>query len=200
MSIPTRIIDFGERAFVAILYLSLLVRLVPRISLQPHTLLFLTSELLVLLFILIRRRGECAESPYAMIIAFVGTAAPMLVHGGGGAAVSNDLAGTFILVGLVLTVWSKLVLRRSFGIIAANRGVKVNGPYRIVRHPMYLGYMISQAAFLLTNLRLWNVTIYLAGWIAQILRINEEEKILSKDPIYQSFAKKVRARLIPGVY
>jgi protein-S-isoprenylcysteine O-methyltransferase Ste14 len=105
-----------------------------------------------------------------------------------------------MIAGLLLSVLSKLYLNRSFGLVAANRGVKIGGPYRFVRHPMYLGYIINQLGFLIASFTLANFAIYIAAWTFQILRLREEEAILCLDPRYRQFAESVSARLIPGVY
>ena len=43
--------------------------------------------------------------------------------------------------GLLVVIGGKLSLGRSFGLMPANRGVVSSGLYRIVRHPIYLGYL-----------------------------------------------------------
>ena len=48
--------------------------------------------------------------------------------------------------GLVLHLYGKVCLARSFGLVAANRGVQRLGPYRVIRHPIYAGYVITQGA------------------------------------------------------
>ena len=45
----------------------------------------------------------------------------------------------------------KITLGRSFGVVPANRGVVVGGPYNFVRHPIYTGYLITHVAFLVAN-------------------------------------------------
>jgi protein-S-isoprenylcysteine O-methyltransferase Ste14 len=105
-----------------------------------------------------------------------------------------------MLVGLGVNIWAKLSLRRSFGIVAANRGVKTQGPYRLIRHPMYIGYVATQVGFVLFNPTPWNFAIYLGAWTLQVLRILAEERTLSKDAKYQAYASTVRYRLIPGVF
>ena len=45
-------------------------------------------------------------------------------------------------VGLLFVIAGKITLGRSFGIVPANRGV-VAGPYTLVRHPIYAGYLLS---------------------------------------------------------
>lgn len=68
------------------------------------------------------------------------------------------LESTFIVAGLILCVigpavaiWAILYLRRSFGIFVEVRKVVLGGPYRWVRHPMYLGYMGMLAGLMLVN-------------------------------------------------
>ena len=102
--------------------------------------------------------------------------------------------------GLAISIAAKLFLNRSFGIVAANRGVKSGGPYRLVRHPMYLGYITTQVGFLIDNFTLLNALLYAGSWTLQILRIREEEGILAKDDIYAAYSQRVRWRLLPGVY
>jgi protein-S-isoprenylcysteine O-methyltransferase Ste14 len=65
---------------------------------------------------------------------------------------------------------------------------------------MYLGYFLTQVAFLLSNLTLANLVKYLVTWVVQLLRIAEEEKFLLKDSAYRELAKRVRFRLVPGLY
>ena len=95
---------------------------------------------------------------------------------------------------------AKLSLNRSFGIVAANRGVKTGGPYAYVRHPMYLGYFLSQAAILIINFSTWNIVV-LSIWAAsQVLRIHAEERVLMQDAPYLAHATRVPYRLVPWIY
>ena len=52
------------------------------------------------------------------------------------------------VIGLAFVIAAKLTLGRSFGLVPANRGVVVSGPYGFMRHPIYEGSVISHAAFL----------------------------------------------------
>jgi protein-S-isoprenylcysteine O-methyltransferase Ste14 len=91
----------------------------------------------------------------------------------------------------------RFALNRSFGLVAANRGVKRGGPYRLVRHPMYLGYMTTQLGVLLSAFSFQLLALYTAAWACQILRIFEEEKLLMRDEQYKDLARIVRYRVIP---
>jgi protein-S-isoprenylcysteine O-methyltransferase Ste14 len=104
------------------------------------------------------------------------------------------------LGGFALQISAKLTLRRSFGIVAANRGVKVGGPYRFVRHPMYAGYVMTHVGFLLHNPSLWNFGVYGLAFGCQVARILAEERVLLQDQGYRDFAARTRYRLLFGVF
>ena len=65
---------------------------------------------------------------------------------------------------------------------------------------MYLGYLLSHAAYLSMSFSVWNLAVYAACWTAMILRIFVEESVLSEDPQYQEYVARVRSRLIPAVW
>jgi protein-S-isoprenylcysteine O-methyltransferase Ste14 len=93
-----------------------------------------------------------------------------------------------------------LTLGRLFGIRPALRGLATRGPYRIVRHPIYLSYVVADIGY---NLQEWNsgtALLMLAGWISLLYRIHAEERILSQDPGWQKYVAMVRYRLLPGVW
>ena len=105
-----------------------------------------------------------------------------------------------MLVGIVVQVAAKLTLGRSFGWAPAHRGLKLSGPYRVVRHPMYAGYLLCHAAFLLMNCTMWNFVSYAACYAAQVPRLLAEERLLRRDERYQTYMTRVRFRLLPGVF
>ncbi|SOE94194.1 Protein-S-isoprenylcysteine O-methyltransferase Ste14 [Burkholderia sp. D7] len=104
------------------------------------------------------------------------------------------------VAGVVIQVYAKWSLRRSFGLLPANRGVVVFGPYRVVRHPMYLGYFVTDIGFLLANFGPRNILIVLVQWTIQVVRITREERLLSKDDTYRQYMSRVRYRLISGLF
>jgi protein-S-isoprenylcysteine O-methyltransferase Ste14 len=118
-----------------------------------------------------------------------------------GHAIAPDQVGFALqLLGTVFQLHGKAVLGRSFGIVAANRGVVVGGPYRLVRHPIYLGYLVTHAGFLLSNWSPRNLAVYAAAYFFQVARIYAEERILSGDEKYREYSAIVRYRLIPGLF
>ena len=89
---------------------------------------------------------------------------------------------------------------RSFGIVPANRGVVVGGPYNIVRHPIYAGYLLTHAAALTAYPSRWNVIVVVGGDIALVVRALAEERVLSADRDYQVYCGRVAWHLVPGVF
>ncbi|HEV2818709.1 MAG TPA: isoprenylcysteine carboxylmethyltransferase family protein [Allosphingosinicella sp.] len=195
-----RAVDIGERVLLMVFYGWFLSQIVPSVAGQPYNLLILASETLTAVLVLIRRPGRMATSFYAWAIAIIGTCAPLLVRPVDGGFIPIWWAALLMTFGLFVSLAAKLFLRRSFGIVAACRGVRREGPYRLVRHPMYTGYVITQLGFLLANPSLLNATVYAIAWGMLLLRIGEEEEMLSHDPAYRDYVASVRYRLMPGIY
>jgi protein-S-isoprenylcysteine O-methyltransferase Ste14 len=195
------VFDLVERGFLLALCLWAITRLAPAITTEPQVMLLLISEGLAVAFILLRKPARCIDvSPYATGVAFLGTSAPLLVAAPGGGWIPAGVGAGLMAAGLLLNISAKIALNRSFGLAAANRGIKRAGPYRLLRHPMYAGYAFTQATFLLLNPSFWNLGVYALSWSIQLLRIRAEETLLMEDPAYRVYAGEVRFRLIPGLY
>jgi protein-S-isoprenylcysteine O-methyltransferase Ste14 len=103
-------------------------------------------------------------------------------------------------VAFVYLMVAILSLSRSFGVFAAYREIKTGGLYRWVRHPLYSSELLGFVAVLLVNLSWYNVTLLAVQLYFQLLRIRDEENLLSQDPTYVEYRSRVRYRLIPGLY
>jgi protein-S-isoprenylcysteine O-methyltransferase Ste14 len=193
------LIRWGERLFLIPLSLMIIVRIIPHIGEHPHLLLFLLGELLAVLLLLMQRRGETAVDFYPISVAFIGTGAALLAMPTGVQLVPDSISLALVAGGSAVSLAAKAFLGRSFGIVAANRGIKNNGVYGFVRHPMYLGYMLSHVGFLSMYFSMANIAIYAVVWSCFWLRVVEEEKILLRDPEYRNYASQVRFRLVPGL-
>ncbi|MGA8707770.1 MAG: isoprenylcysteine carboxylmethyltransferase family protein [Steroidobacteraceae bacterium] len=142
---------------------------------------------------------EANGSLYDWLIALLGTYAIMLIRP---AADVNDHVALLVLqiLGMAISLTGLLSLNHSFGLVAANRGVKSRGLYRIVRHPIYAGYFLSFGAFLLQNITLFNFLIYGVFVALELLRIKAEERVLSRDLGYAHYARRTRWRVLPLIY
>ena len=197
-------LDMVERVVVASGLFVLAWRYIPVIleTASLISILLLASEAMVVVFVLFRRRTQnISVRPGDWLVGLLGTTAPLLaIPYSGTALVPAGLVGVLMVLAFVLQLSAKLTLRRSFGVVAANRGVKISGPYRLVRHPMYAGYILTHIAILLAGPNLWNVLVYGFAFAMQLLRITAEERILSQDSAYGTFALAVPYRLLPHVY
>jgi protein-S-isoprenylcysteine O-methyltransferase Ste14 len=197
---PALILDFTERAFVLLMMAAFAIRFNPHIHESVCNLLIMISEGLTGVMIVIRRPGPMMNTGYGWAIAVIGTFSPLLIVPEGVDWVPPAVAVAFMTTGLLCSISAKIFLRRSFGIVPANRGIQCEGPYRIVRHPIYFGYLLAQIGFLSQSLSTYNALVYAACWMAMILRIKAEEDVLSTSPEYRDYQQAVTKRLIPFVW
>jgi protein-S-isoprenylcysteine O-methyltransferase Ste14 len=192
-------VDRAEKAVLLGLFVWLASRFLPQLTSQPISLVYLLSEATVILMVVFRRSThDISRRSIDWVAGFAGTFLPLMVVRSESAGV--PYGSVLLIVGFVLSLGAQLSLRRSFGVVAANRGVRTAGVYGIVRHPMYLGYFVTHFGFLLMNPAPWNLMLYTGWTVCQLYRVHAEERVLSTDASYAAFARRVRYRLVPFVY
>ena len=164
-------------------------------------LLLLTEGYTLALVLIARRAGQRDLTPLAMVATGYAAVFFVLFSADGTRRFVPEAAGTALQVaGAAWQFASKYALGRSFGLLPALRSVVVVGPYRVVRHPIYLGYLISHAGFLLANYSSRNLAVLAVLYAAQVLRIAREEAVLRRDAAYSRYCERVRWRMLPGIY
>ncbi len=85
-------------------------------------------------------------------------------------------------IGLSIEVWGYAILARSLSIVPEARDLKVTGPYRFVRHPVYFGQFIAQGGFLLlaANTHWVWISLYALFVAMQLYRSKLEDHVLEK--------------------
>jgi protein-S-isoprenylcysteine O-methyltransferase Ste14 len=111
-----------------------------------------------------------------------------------------EISDLLVIVGVGLSIYSLLFLRFNFSIMPEARHMISHGPYGIVRHPIYLGEILSGAGLVLALPGWFSLAVLLTFIGAQLYRTRIEEEVLaSVFPDYEAYARKTRFRLIPGV-
>jgi protein-S-isoprenylcysteine O-methyltransferase Ste14 len=136
--------------------------------------------------------------------ALIGLVAAGIVAGPRPHALAFHVVGALLTaIGLIVVAWARLALGRSFTVLPRPRTggeLVTSGPFRVVRHPVYLG-----ATLLFVGLSLiysWP-SLILSGalgllWAAKA-RV-EERYLAERFPEYEEYRRHVRRRLVPFVY
>jgi protein-S-isoprenylcysteine O-methyltransferase Ste14 len=105
-----------------------------------------------------------------------------------------------VVVGTVFTIWSLVTLGRCFGLFPEVRGLVLRGPYRLVRHPVYLGELVSALGLLVVKPHPLIVAVFAAFVALQYGRTIYEERALAAayPDDYPAYARRV-PRLVPGL-
>jgi protein-S-isoprenylcysteine O-methyltransferase Ste14 len=196
--------DLGARAVIIVLFSLMAIRIGGDFLATGRTtgLLLLASELLVVVLTVLRRSAATVDRTYrARLLTALSMLGPVLVRPAAVAALAPELLTVlFSAVGLMVVIAGKLSLGRSFGLMPANRGVVSSGLYRLVRHPIYMGYLLTHAGFVAANPTLWNVVLLVTADIALMCRAVREEQTLQEDAAYRAYQQAVRWRVVPGVF
>lgn len=167
---------------------------------RPSAPVLVVTELLFAAFALFRRpAADVSRSPWDWFATFAGTAAPLLLRP---TAAPDDVLAAQVLqiFGAVGCLAGILSLNRSVGVVPAHREVKSGGAYRIVRHPLYAAYIITNLGYVLSNASAWNVAIVAVGFVFQVARIYNEERLLSRYESYREYQARTRWKLVPFVF
>ena len=156
------------------------------------------ETVVAVLYIVRRTSVATSHEPIAWAATIIGVFGPTLMRSTTGGAGTAPLVAQ--LAGAAFAVVSLLYLGRSFGLVAANRGIVARGPYRLVRHPAYLGYLVVQIGYVAENPSVRNAVLIVCVTLGQLMRIKCEEEVLVGDPAYVAYRQRVRFRLIPYVY
>ena len=76
-----------------------------------------------------------------------------------------------------------------------------SGPYRMVRHPGYAGNLLALPGIVLALDSAWTLIPVGVALIVAVVRTALEDRTLQAElPGYQEYTRRVRYRLVPGVY
>lgn len=152
------------------------------------------------------RRGPAiatSDSVSASVVAVVATLTPFalpLLHGAPAPGAVRIAGEVLLVAGTGWSLWALRSLGRNLSVLAQARGVAEAGPYRLVRHPLYAGEIVSALGVALTagSLAAPGAWLALVGMQAYRAR-REEQLLLASLPGYRRYRDRTAA-LIPGIF
>lgn len=147
---------------------------------QTHLIFFLLlvlRDLAAGYFFLIRKPSSIKANIRVSIAAYISAAIPLMYFQASEPIKSLMLASDLLaILGFLLVAVATLELGASIGIAPANRGLVRSGIYNRIKHPMYLGYVISEIGMVLLNPL--NVALLMISVSLYIFRARSENRIL----------------------
>lgn len=202
-SLSAQACENWSRILVGALFLALTWRLLGDflVTGRATDLLLLVGEALVVVLTCLRRPASIVDKrPIVRLVTAVSMTSPLLSRPAQIAPIISEPTAAMLLgIALLVVVGGKISIGYSFGVLPANRGVMQGGLYRLVRHPIYLGYLLTHIPFLAAHPSAWNVAVLLTGDVALVVRAFYEEQTLGRDPQYVRYCQTVRWRLVPGI-
>ena len=107
---------------------------------------------------------------------------------------------SMVLCGTAFAAYAVFYLGRSVSLMAEARKLVTGGPYRLIRHPLYLGEQVAVAGALLQYISPFVVLVFALQVSFQLYRMSWEEKVLrAAFPEYEAYARRT-CRILPGLY
>jgi protein-S-isoprenylcysteine O-methyltransferase Ste14 len=161
---------------------------------------------LVVVLFAIRRRGikgqraTWRQAAVALVGTFLLNVVAYLPIDDSTSTASVLASSAVVLLGTLFTIWSLAILGRCFGLFPEVRGLVLRGPYQLVRHPVYLGEVVSAFGLLLAKPHPFVLVVFAVFVALQYWRTVYEERALAAayPTEYPAYARRV-PRLLPGL-
>lgn len=138
------------------------------------------------------RLAAIAGANFSVLLLLV----PRVTLGATPAAISVAL----ITLGTIACILVLAYLGRAFSVFPEARQLVSGGPYRYIRHPLYLAEMVATLGIVLQFRQPWAALIAAVAFGFQLFRIHFEETVLRRTFANYDEATSGIARLIPGLY
>lgn len=167
--------------------------------------LFIFQHLLVFFIALIRKKPLIIDKSiitnlvvlFSLLYPVVGF---ILVKNYGKPIEISNFSVVLIYSSIAICTSALISLNTSFSIRPSFRELKCSGAYRVVRHPIYLSYIMLDFGYLLYFKLNFFIFLFIFGWISLLYRIEIEESILKKYCNDSEYFKTTKYKLFPFIY
>ncbi|MBR0793483.1 isoprenylcysteine carboxylmethyltransferase family protein [Bradyrhizobium manausense] len=166
---------------------------------------FCLASFYVLLGLLVMTRPPAkahADGLLPRVAAFVGTYLPWTIgfFAETDKALPNIASTACLLIGMAMMLFTIRHLGRSFSLVPQARTVVQSGPYRWIKHPLYLAEEIAIFGVVLKVLSPLTLALFVLHLGVQVCRIYYEEDLLRRNCSEYASYEASRWRLIPYVW
>lgn len=124
-----------------------------------------------------RKPAQSKGSKFLTVLAYLSSAMPLLYLESTVSSKALFFASDLLaIIGFLIVVLATVELGTSIGISPANRGLVRSGVYRHIKHPMYLGYVVSELGLVILNPL--NAALFALSLSLYIFRAKSENHIL----------------------
>lgn len=141
-------------------------------------LLFCLRDFIAAYFIAIRKASQASPSRFAVLLAYASSSMPLLYQKANSdvSPILVGIASMLMIVGFLIATMATIELGQKMGVSPAKRGERcLSGVYRYFRHPMYLGYVISETGAIILNPL--NLFIFASSVLGYYLRARLENQL-----------------------
>jgi protein-S-isoprenylcysteine O-methyltransferase Ste14 len=159
------------------------------------------NAIISILFLVRARPKAVSLTPVHWLVALLTSFSGLFFEtGSAGVPGASVVGNSLILLGIAGSGTAAVALGRSYDFLPALRGVATNSLYRYVRHPMYVFSIVIRCGYVLKHLSGYNAIAFLVMVLLYVKRVGYEELIMGRDERYVAYARRVRFRLVPGLY
>lgn len=172
-----------------------------------YTTLIITNLLFIMVFTFIRRTPKRVSlNPLYWLITFLrnfwGLLATRYLYNYNTQTSEEVKIITYALLAcsVLIMVYARVYLGRNLGFVPARRELVTTGPYAVVRHPIHIGQILFFISYILFSPTIPNFILMGIGIVFVASKTWAEDRFWQEDEDYRAYAKKVRWKLIPGLY
>lgn len=180
---------FGSTFFLFLFWLRIHVILEMGWQGVAYVLIVIQSGLAGMLLVLNAKPIKNTGVPIA-VVAWICAILPLMFRGADGLVY-------LAIPGLLLMLWALITLGKAFSVAPDDRGLVQHGPYRMIRHPMYAGELLSYLSICISAPIPQNIIVFFMLLVLIVYRIIAEERIVEG---YVSYSSSVQWRLVPYVW